>query len=145
MLSLALAIGFYVFEVVLLTIALAFGIVLSATLTGDATAGSASAFSAHEALRAFGASLLFMVLSGYFVSVAGLVVLFRTQLLSLSRSMWLVLLFLVHSGFFLFYLRASEVSSSSVMLIGIGVVCVVAAATAEYMLWRRWLLPRSAE
>lgn len=138
-----LALGFYVAEMVLLTTALAIGILLSNMLTGDAAAGSVPDFSVHEALRSFGASVLFMILSGYFVTVAGLVVLFRKRLLSLAHASWLVLLFLLHSGFFLFYLRASEVSSSSVALIATGAVCVGVAAAAEYMLWRRWLLPRS--
>lgn len=144
LLTLGLAICFFVSEMVLLTVFLALGIALFAAVAGDAAGGSASMFSAREALRCLGASVIFVCLSGYFVSVALalLVAFFRTRLLSLTHLAWATVLFVFHAAFFLLYLRGPAVLSTSLMLIAIGAVSVVAAATTEYVLWRKWLLPR---
>jgi hypothetical protein len=142
-LSLAVAIGFFCSEVIVLVVFLALGAMLSAAATSDAALSNPSSIlSTHEAIRALGASILFIILSGYLVSLATLCAIFRARLLSLTHATWVTLLFVLHAGFFLFYLRAPAVLSSSLMLVAVGVVCVIAAVATEYFLWRKWLLPR---
>lgn len=141
-LRLAVAIGFYCSEVVLLLVFLSLGLMVSTAVMSHAGVGTSSLWSVDELRRAFGASMIFMVLSGYIVSIAALLALFRARPLSLMHAAWVALLFLLHAGFFLFYLRGPAVSSSSVMLIAVGVACVIAAAAAQYILWNKWILPR---
>jgi hypothetical protein len=137
--SLVAAIGFFCSEVIVLTAFLALGIFLLAAAAPDAVTTSSSILTTHELLRAIGASVGFMILSGYLVSVATLLVIFRNRLLSLTHAGWITLLFVVHAVFFLFYLRGPAVVSSSALLVVVGIACVIAAAATEYFLWRKWL------
>lgn len=135
------AIGFFLSEVVVLAVFLALGTMLYAVAAGDTAVGSTSIWSADEVLRAFGASMLFLILSGYLVSLAVLLVMFRSRPLSPTHAAWATLLFALHAFFFLFYLRAPAVLSSNSALVAVGVVCVIVAAASQYLLWRKWLLP----
>jgi hypothetical protein len=141
-LRLAVAVGFYCSEVVLLLVFLGLGLMVSTAPMGHAGVATSLLWYVDEARRAFGASMIFMVLSGYIVSVAALLALFRARPLSLTHAVWITFLFVLHAAFFLFYLRGPAVPSSSVMLIAVGVACVIAAAAAQYVLWSKWLLPR---
>ena len=124
---------------IVLTAFLALGVFLQAAAAPAAIATSSSIFTIDELLGALGVSVMFMILSGYLVSIAILLVIFRNRLLSLTHAGWVTLLFVLHAGFFLFYLRGPAVLSSSVLLIAVGVVCVIAAAATEYLVWRQWL------
>jgi hypothetical protein len=137
--SLVAAIGFFCSEVIALTAFLALGIFLYAAVAPDAVATGSSILSIHELLRALGASVVFMILSGYLVSIAILLVIFRNRVLSLTHAGLITLLFVLHAGFFLFYLRGPVVVSSSTLAVAVGVVCVIAAAATQYLFWRRWL------
>lgn len=142
-LRLAVAIGFYCSEVVLLLAFLGFGLMVSTAAMSHAGVGTSSLWSVDELRRAFGASMIFMVLSGYIVSVAALLALFRARPLSLTHAACVALLFVMHAGFFLFYLRGPAVPSSAVMIIVVGVVSVIAAAAMQYLLWHKWMSPNS--
>ena len=144
-LRLVVAIGFFCSEVVLLLAFLGLGLMVSTAVMSHAGVGTSSIWSVDELRRAFGASMIFMVLSGYIVSVAALLALFRARPLSFTHAASVALLFVMHAGFFLFYLRGPAVPSSSLMLIAVGVGCVIAAAAVQYFLWNKWLLPRGQE
>jgi hypothetical protein len=137
---LAITVCFFVSEVILLVAFLATGIYILAAVTIETPPG-VSYVLADEARRALGSAAVFIVLSGYIVSVAALLGYFRIQPLTLARAVWLVALFALHAGIFLFVMRAPAVVSTSLTLIAIGAVCVAAAASTEYILWRRWLGP----
>lgn len=132
-------VGFILLEAFLLVGLLAFGIMVSASISSNLITVEAHPPILDEALRAVGASAIFMILSGYLVSVVALTVIFRTQLLSRPRASWLVLLFVLHAGLFLFYLRAPGDFMTSVLLIVVGICCVVAVTVLERLLLRRWL------
>lgn len=142
MLTRVVAIGFFCSEMVLLIVFLSLGVMVSTAAMGHAGIGTSPLWSFDEVRRAFGASMIFMVLSGYIVSIAALLALFRARPLSLTHAACITLLFVLHAGFFLFYLRGPAVPSSSVMLIGVGVACVIAATAAQYFFWSKSLLPR---
>jgi hypothetical protein len=142
MLRPAIAIGFFCSEVLALIVFLALAMLLSAGVSTDGSPYTSSLWSTHEIARSVGASIGFLVLSGYIVSVTILSVIFRSRLLSLTHGVWLTLLFILHAGFFLFYLRGPAVLSSGLILLATGVVCVLGAAAVEYFLWRKWLAPR---
>jgi len=132
-------IGFFVLDVLLLIVSLALGLMLLTALSDDPGAFQISLLSKSDVIRALGASTVFMILSGYVVSVMILTMIFRNRLLSRARAFWLALMFAVHSGVFLFYLRAPAAQISSVRLIAIGFICVIAVTSLEYFLWRRWI------
>lgn len=137
--------GFLLSEVLLLIALLTFGIVLSACISSDLPIVETPPMLLAEAFRAFGASVLFIVLSGYLVSVVTLTLIFRANPLSRLRASLLALLFVLHAGVFLFYLRAPADFKTSAVLIVVGVVCVIAVTMLEHLLWRRWLPPRSMQ
>lgn len=131
--------GFILSEALLLIALLAFGIALSASISSNLPIAEAPPTVMEEAFRAVGASVLFMVLSGYLVSVITLTLVFRANPLSRTRASLLVLFFVLHAGVFLFYLRAPANFTTSALLIAVGVICVVAVTILEYLLWRKWL------
>jgi len=137
----AIAIAFFCSEVLALIVFLALALLL---LVGVSTEGSpymASVWSASEIARSLGASSAFIVLSGYIFSVGILSVVFRSKPLSLAHGAWLTALFILHAGFFVFYLRGPAVLSSAMILLATGIVGVVGAIATEYFLWRKWLAP----
>lgn len=134
--------GFILTEALLLIALLALGIALSASISSDLPIVEVPPTFLEEAFRAIGASVLFMVLSGYLVSVVTLTLIFRANPLSRTRASLLVMFFVLHAGVFLFYLRAPADFMASALLITVGVVCVVAVTMLEYLLWRRWLPQR---
>lgn len=137
--------GFLLSEVLLLTALLTLGIALSAIISSDLSIVEVPSKFLDEAFRAFGASVLFIVLSGYLVSVIALTLIFRANPISGTRALLLVLLFAVHAGVFLFYFRAPADFMTSAILMTVGVVCVIVVTILEYLLWRRWLPPRSMQ
>jgi hypothetical protein len=141
-LRLAVAIGFYISEVVLLVVCLSVGLMVFTAVTTPADVGTQSLGSIDEVRRAVGASVLFAILSGFAVSVAVLLALFRTRPLCLMHAASVALLFVIHATFFLFYLMGRAVPSSSAGLIAVGVACVAAAAKMQHALWNTWLFPR---
>ena len=142
-LTLVVAIAFFFSEVILLVVFLGLGLMILTAAMSHAGVGTSHLWSIDEVRRAFIASTGFMVLSGYIVSVAALLALFRARPLSVTHAAWVSVLFVLHAVFFLFYLRGPAVSSSGVMLITVGVACVIAATAAEFFLWRKWLPSRS--
>lgn len=141
-LSLVVAIGFFCSEMVLLIVFLGLGLMVSTAAMSNAAVGTSPLWSVDEARRALVASMGFMILSGYIVSVATLLACFRARPLSSTHAAWVLVLFVLHAGFFLLYLRGPAVLSSSLLLIAVGLACVIIAAAAQYFLWRKWLLPR---
>lgn len=135
-----LIVGFFLLDAFLLVAFLALGMMLPTALVGNPITAGSSILSLDELRRAVGAALVFMMLSGYTVSVAILTAIFRNQLLSRARTIWLVLLFVLHAAVFLFYLNGPAVIELSALLIAVGVICVIAVTAVEYVLWRRWLL-----
>lgn len=132
-------VGFIVLETFLLVALLAVGVMVSAGIGSNLIAVGAPPPFWDEARRAVGASAVFMILSGYLVSVVVLTIVFRAQLLSRARAVWLVLLFVLHAAFFLFYLSAPAEFRTSGLLIVVGTFCVVAVTVLERLLLRRWL------
>lgn len=140
MLKLPMLGAFILSDVFLLICMLSGGILIFTALSGEPTAFTLSLFSRSEVIRAFGVAAIFMTFSGYIVSIVIVTVIFRARLLSFARASWLVLLFVLHAGMFVFYLRAPGVYTSSALLISVGVVCVFAVTALEYFLWRGRLL-----
>ena len=138
-LRLGIALGLLCSELALLIAFLGFGLMVFTAATTHAAVGAAPLWSVDEVRRALVASLGFMVLSGYVLSVTALLVFFRARPLSLMHAAWVALLFVLHAVFFLFYLRGPAVASSSVILIAAGVACVIAAAAVQYLLWNKSL------
>ena len=132
--------GFLLLETLLLVVVLALGITVISSMSGGLGAAESPPPIVDEVIRAVGAAVMFMILSGYVVSVGALTVIFSTSLLSWARASWLVMLFVLHAAFFLFYLREPAVLLTSALLIGVGVICVAIVTALEYLLWRRWLL-----
>ena len=139
MLKWLLIASFILSEALLLIALLAFGIAFSASISSNFPIAEASPTTMAEAFRAVGAAVLFIVLSGYLITVIALTLIFRANPLSRTRASLLVLFFVLHAGVFLFYLRAPANFRTSALLIAVGVVCVVAVTKLEYLLWRRWL------
>ena len=141
MLSLAVAIGFLVSELLLLTIFIGLGLWVSAAAMTHAGVGTSPLWSVDEARRALGGSMIFMILSGYFLTVVITLACFRSRLLSLPHAAWVTLLFVLHAAFFFLYLWGPAVLSSSLLIVAVGVASVITAAVVQYFLWRTWLLP----
>lgn len=143
MLKLATLISFMLSDVLLLVCTLSGGLLLFTALSGEMSGGTstfaAPLLSKGEIIEAFGIAAMFMILSGYIVSVVVLSVIFRDRLVSFARAAWLILLFVLHAGVFLFYLRGPAVYTTSALLIAVGVVCVFSVILMEYFLWRAWL------
>lgn len=93
--------------------------------------------SADEIRRAAGAAVLFVILSGYGVSIGVLCVLFRDRLLARSHTAFAVLSFFVHACFFLFVLRGHAPMSSGLRLAAFGTIAVLCARAAQYAIWRK--------
>jgi hypothetical protein len=134
-----LTIGFFISEVVLLIIFLAIAGLLSAAISTDVNVGYASLWSWSEIRSATGAAMMFLILSGYIISIAILSVIFYSRLLTVTHALWTTLLFVLHAAFFFFYLQGPAVLSSAFILIAVGTVSVGGAAVMEYFLWRKWL------
>ena len=134
------AIGLFISEVVVLIIVFAIALLLSVAILSDANDGYSSLWTLSEIRRAAGAAMLFLILSGYIISIAFLSLIFYSRLLSLTHALWATLLFVLHAAFFLFYLRGPAALSSALVLIVVGTTAVGGAATTEYFLWRKWLL-----
>lgn len=126
---------FALLEIVLFAAALAIELSLFTNLSENLGPGGDPPI-LDEARRALGASLLFMLLSGYVASVVVLDVIFRARLLSLARAIWLVVLFAVHSCIFFFYLRApSDFTMSMCLTLG-GMLCIIGVLALERLIWR---------
>lgn len=141
MLTIGWTIAFLALDVILLVTFLAIGILFASNWESQLTAVETPGRFLDEALRALGASAIFMVVSGFLLSVALLTVMLRRRLFTNVRTIWLAMLFVLHATAFLFYLRGPAVFGSSVLIIAIGVVCVVATTSLEQLLWKK-LRPR---
>lgn len=145
MLKLLVRVSFYCTELVLLILFLAVGIMLSAIATGNGIgdADSVSVFSLDESRRAIGVAAVFAVWSGYVLSLATLIAIFRNRLVSLKHAIWIVSLYFAHAFVFLFYLRAQAVQDMVWTLIAIGLACVISATLVNFLLWRKLLASHS--
>lgn len=138
-------ITFLLVDLAMLVCILAIGLLSFTALSPDLGPFTSSLLSISETFRALVGAVGFMILSGYFVSVGVLTVIFRNRLLSRARASWLALMFAVHAIFFLFYLMGPAVPQTSALLIAIGVVCVIAVTMLENVLWRGWMLRRVSQ